>query len=97
MIEKFDQGCATPFTLKKPPPGVSSQNLYRVIASPSASVTLNSDDISTAWLASTELFDALTTGAWFTVDIVKVLNAPGSVASNACTHRVSEPFVAPPT
>ena len=60
---------ATPFTTQCPlaASAVESQNWYLVIASPSASLTLNSDDARGLAPCATLIGSvAVTTGAWFT-------------------------------
>src|SRR4051794_10238184 len=81
----------TPPTVKCPPPEPPSQNRYCVIASPSASVTLNNVDAATAVLPLMLLNAcvAVTVGALLTVDIVQLCQAPQSRPSNACAHNVS--------
>ena len=99
-IETFTP-CSAPSTVKCPLPALESQNSYCVIGSLSASLTLKSEEASTAWLRSTVWSEALTTGAalgtWSAVVMFHGFHALHSRPSFARTHTRSVPPFAPPT
>src|SRR5204863_394814 len=90
-------GCVTPLTRKCPPPPPVSQKSYWVIASPSGSLAVNSDEAAKIWprLATMFALVGVTTGgvSIFCALTVKLGDhALHCVPSLARTHKVSMPL-----